>query len=164
MAEGEFWKGVQEELGKQFVKALVEESTNPSLSSLSRWCHNGNGNACLETGLHYVDNKDYSLAYHYFKKGCDLNHAAACAGLGQLYENGDGVYQDYAYAGELYKKSCDMPDADGASMGCHGLARLYYYPNTNRTDKATAERYYRKACNSDRLPMAEACDILRRYY
>ena len=45
---------------------------------------------------------------------------AGCVNLGYLYENGQGVAQDFAVR-DLYQKACD-----GDMDGCGNLAALYF--------------------------------------
>jgi len=50
-----------------------------------------------------------------------MGNANGCYSLGFLYDNGQGVNQDYIKAAELFKKSCDM----GYANGCYSLGLLY---------------------------------------
>ena len=47
------------------------------------------------------------------QKACDDGNAISCGSLGFLYDNGQGVRQDYKKASELYSKACDMGEAGG---------------------------------------------------
>jgi len=47
-----------------------------------------------------------------------MGNANGCYSLGLLYDNGQGVNQDYTKAAELFKKTCGM----GIAQGCKAYA------------------------------------------
>lgn len=74
-------------------------------SKLRSECENGDKQSC----------KTLVFIYAYF---ClDENNAIGCHNLGALYNNGQGVRQDFKKASELYQKACDL----GAGEGCFNL-------------------------------------------
>ena len=58
--------------------------------------------------------------------------------LGQQYENGDGVEQDYAKAMEYYLSAAEA----GNGEGMRRVGRLYQYGNGAETDYALAMEWY----------------------
>src|SRR5688572_16500630 len=56
-----------------------------------------------------------------YSKACDGGDASACATLGVMYAEGQGVAEDEERAAALYQKACDR----GAAGGCSGLAYMY---------------------------------------
>ena len=55
------------------------------------------------------------------QKACDGGNTISCDYIGFLYDNGQGIGQDYKKDRELYSKACDM----GNAMGCYILGILY---------------------------------------
>ncbi len=84
------------------------------------------------------------------QQACDQGDANECENLGQMYEDGQGVPKNMAYAAKLYAKACD----GGNGSGCHDLGLLYGRSN-NAQDKAFAAQMMIKAC---REGYAGACD------
>ena len=64
-----------------------------------------------------LDDKVKSL-----EKDCNGGNAGACVDLGLMYDNGEGVKQDYKKAVEFFQKACDGGDA----AGCHNLGIRYH--------------------------------------
>ncbi|MEE3705544.1 hypothetical protein V2I29_08185 [Campylobacter sp. CX2-8023-23] len=54
---------------------------------------------------------------------CDNGDMIACYNLGVLYDDGNGVKQNYQKAAKLYQKSCD----NNHILSCAALGRLYIY-------------------------------------
>ncbi|MEE3745253.1 tetratricopeptide repeat protein [Campylobacter porcelli] len=54
---------------------------------------------------------------------CDNGDMDACYNLGVLYDDGNGVKQNYQKAAKLYQKSCD----NNHILSCAALGRLYIY-------------------------------------
>ena len=52
---------------------------------------------------------------------CDDGNATACNDLGLLYQNGEGVTQDYTRAASLYEIACN----GGYAKGCFNLGFTY---------------------------------------
>ena len=57
----------------------------------------------FELGLEAYNKGEFDKAAKQWQKACDDNVALACHNLGFLYEDGEGVKQDYHKAAELYK-------------------------------------------------------------
>jgi TPR repeat protein len=78
-------------------------------------------------------------AAEWYRRASDAGHAVARSSLGNMYETGDGVPQDYAQAVALYRSA--MPD-DPWSFGY--LAHLYDEGLGVKQDYAEAMRLYRQ--------------------
>ena len=63
--------------------------------------------------------------------------------LGLMYNNGNGVRQDYAKAMEWYTKAANQGHADAQA----NLGYIYQYGNGVRQDYAKAREWYLKAAN-----------------
>jgi TPR repeat protein len=55
----------------------------------------------------------YFRAVELFQKACDGGEAAGCSWIGEMYESGEEIKQDFQKALEWYGKACDLRDADG---------------------------------------------------
>jgi len=78
-----------------------------------------------------------------YKGECDGGSAVGCYNLGLMYNNGQGVKQDYFIAGDLYKKACDV----GFAEGCLNLGMLYDNGQGVKQDYFIAGDLYKKACD-----------------
>jgi TPR repeat protein len=78
------------------------------------------------------------------KKACDAGNAKGCLLLAFMYEDGQGVRQDYFKAAKLYTKACDA----GEAKGCLLLAFMYEDGKGVRKDESIAKEYYGKACDN----------------
>lgn len=92
--------------------------------------------------------QDYYNAKKYYEIACnkgngDAAQAESCFRLGIMYDNGQGVRQDYHRAYEPYKKACDMKNAPA----CNNLGVLYDRGQGVRQNLSTAKQYYGKACD-----------------
>lgn len=85
----------------------------------------------------------------------DVIGANSCHNLGLLYQNGEGVRQDYAKAFEYYKKSCELE----SPAGCNNLGVAYDFGQGVRQDFLLAKQYYGKACD---LGSQKACDNYKK--
>ena len=82
---------------------------------------------------------------------CNNGDMKACSSLGNLYDKGKGVEQNYQKAFQLYQKACD----GGDSEGCYNLGVLYENGYGVKKDNAIAKEYYGKACD---LGLQKGCD------
>ena len=63
----------------------------------------------------------YESAFPYCEKACSKDDGGGCARLGELYDKGRGVKQDYQQAKTYYEKACSKDDG----LGCAWLGALY---------------------------------------
>ena len=73
-----------------------------------------------ELGSEAYDKGDYQKATELYQKACDGGEAAGCSNLGFLYENGQGVKQNFSTAKQYYGKACDL----GLQLGCDNYRKL----------------------------------------
>ncbi|WP_314991161.1 tetratricopeptide repeat protein [uncultured Campylobacter sp.] len=73
-----------------------------------------------ELGNEAYDKGDYQKAAELYQKACDSGEAFGCTSLGFLYENGQGVKQNFSTAKQYYGKACDL----GLRLGCGDYRRL----------------------------------------
>lgn len=74
----------------------------------------------VHEGIISANHGNYQMAAQQFKKACDGENASGCYNLGFLYENGQGVKQNYFKAKEFYGKACD----GGVEIGCKDYSIL----------------------------------------
>lgn len=121
----------------------------------------GDNRGCAYLGNIYIKFQDYYNAKKYFEIACNNGNdeylqAVSCYNLGFMYSNGEGVYQDYNKARELYKKACDLKEG----VACNNLGGLYYEGQGVRQNLSTAKQYYGKACD---LGEQLGCDNYKKY-
>ena len=73
-----------------------------------------------ELGNEAYDKGDYQKAAELYQKACDGKVALGCSDLGVLYENGQGVKQNFSTAKQYYGKACDL----GFQLGCDNYRML----------------------------------------
>lgn len=99
----------------------------------------------------YGVKKDYTKARENYEKalGINPNYSRALFHLGNIYEQGLGVTQDYSIAGAYYIKAVNNGDIDSILR----LANFYYDGRGVTQDDTTAlnlyETWYGKALNAD---------------
>ncbi|WP_307752988.1 tetratricopeptide repeat protein, partial [Neisseria gonorrhoeae] len=71
-------------------------------------------------------------------------NAAAQFNLGVMYENGQGVRQDYVQAVQWYRKASEQGDAQAQ----YNLGLMYYDGRGVRQDLALAQQWLGKACQN----------------
>ncbi|MGX3044388.1 tetratricopeptide repeat protein [Helicobacter sp. T3_23-1056] len=122
-------------------------------------CDKGIYEACYALSAFFIEERDFFNAKKNFEILCDKSNSSfkgdACALLGTMYVNGEGVRQDYNRAFEYYKKSCELK----SPAGCNNLGVAYYFGQGVREDFSLAKQYYGKACD---LGSQKACDNYKR--
>lgn len=108
----------------------------------------GDNSAYYLLGVSYFNLKDYFNTKKYFEISCNegnynTHQIDSCYNLGLMYNDGQGVRQDYQKAAELYKKACDMK----YSEACNNLGVLYINGHGVSQNRYIAKLYYDKACN-----------------
>lgn len=115
--EAYYRQGESQELAKNFPKAV---------KSYLRAAKMGHTAAQSRLGLWYAEGrgqlaKDTAQARYWAEQAAAKNDAQAQNILGLMYENGDGVRQDYARALSLYRQSA----LQGHRGGSYNLAMMY---------------------------------------
>ena len=72
-----------------------------------------------DCGVRIMRNQ-YSEAFTFCQKACNLNEGSGCFALGYFYMDGVGVRQNYQTAKEYYRKACDL----GVQEGCDNYWEL----------------------------------------
>lgn len=91
----------------------------------------GNVHAQLWLGVYHEDgrdgvSRDYSEALKWLSMAAKQGQPDAQVMLGQMYENGEGVPQDYSSAAYWYRKAADHTvNLGGAGLGANNLLQLY---------------------------------------
>ena len=97
----------------------------------------------LEDGLAALERGDKALAVQWFRKAADQGNAGGQFMLGNMYDNGQGVPQDYVLAMQWYRKAADQGDA----MAQNNLGNMYDNGQGVPKDYALAVQWYRKAAD-----------------
>ncbi|MGX3045481.1 tetratricopeptide repeat protein [Helicobacter sp. T3_23-1056] len=104
----------------------------------------GNNSGYNSLGSVYIELKDYVNAKKYYEIGCNIvGIAESCHNLGVMYDEGQGVRQDYDKARGLWTKACDMDYANS----CHNLGYLYFKGLGVKQELFIAMVFYSKACD-----------------
>ena len=124
----------QEWLNDELVPQLDECSHNPS--------------KCVSLGYAYSNGTDgkqqnKKIAARLYQFGCDGGTAFGCSNLGNMYDTGKGVSQDYGRAFELYKQGCD----GGNAGGCSNLGNMYRKGKGVSQDYGRAFELYKQGCD-----------------
>ena len=77
------------------------------------------------------------------QKKCDGGDRNGCFDLGVIYDNGQGLKQNYFKAAEFYQKSCKRGDA----RGCFNLGASYENGKGIYQSDEKALKFYGKACD-----------------
>ncbi|HFA6506840.1 TPA: sel1 repeat family protein [Neisseria gonorrhoeae] len=77
-------------------------------------------------------------------QAAEQGNAAAQFNLGVMYENGQGVRQDYVQAVQWYRKASEQGDAQAQ----YNLGLMYYDGRGVRQDLALAQQWLGKACQN----------------
>ncbi|EMU3502697.1 sel1 repeat family protein [Neisseria gonorrhoeae] len=77
-------------------------------------------------------------------QAAEQGNAAAQFNLGVMYENGQGVRQDYVQAVQWYRKASEQGDAQAQ----YNLGLMYYDGRGVRQDLALAQQRLGKACQN----------------
>jgi hypothetical protein len=114
-----------------------------ALPLFTRACDDGDPQGCRFAGGTYVFGGDgievnATLGGQYLSRGCEGGVMRACANLGSLYAQGNGVTQDRAKAFALYSKAC----AAGDSVGCGDLGQAYENGDAVGKDAGRAKEFY----------------------
>ena len=97
----------------------------------------------LKEGLALYGLKRYEEARPLLQKACDGGAMDGCNSLGVLFENGQGVSEDFAQARILHQKACDGGEMDG----CADLGGLYLLGLGGPKDELQARELFQKACD-----------------
>ncbi|ENW3249005.1 sel1 repeat family protein [Neisseria gonorrhoeae] len=77
-------------------------------------------------------------------QAAEQGNAAAQFNLGVMYENGQGVRQDYVQAVQWYRKASEQ----GGAQAQYNLGLMYYDGRGVRQDLALAQQWLGKACQN----------------
>ena len=110
----------------------------------------------FELGLEAYDKGKFDKAAKQWQKACEADVSESCSNLGVLYENGQGVQQDFHKAAKLFEKACD----DGYSQSCNNLGNLYSKGQSVKQDHLKAAKLWQKACDDEISPSCSNLGVL----
>lgn len=96
----------------------------------------------VDSGLYFAMKGDFTKAKELWEHACFMGDSNGCNNLGNLYESGQGVEQNYSEANDLYKLTCDTQVA----RGCFNLGLSYAKGNGVDKDIIKAKNLFAKAC------------------
>lgn len=88
---------------------------------------------------------DYSKAFEWWLKAAKQGNESAQFNIGKMYENGDGVEQNFTKAVEWYSKAAEQGDG----FAQHYLGEAYFYGFNVAKDNAKALYWLKKAADND---------------
>ena len=94
-------------------------------------------------GQYFNSSKNFAGAVQWYRKAADQGDADAQNNLGNMYDFGHGVPQDYAQALQWYRKAADQ----GNAYGLFNLGAMYDSGQGVPQDYAQALQWYRKAAD-----------------
>jgi hypothetical protein len=97
--------------------------------------------ADYQAGLDAYESGDYGAAFREFKLPADQGFASAQYNLGFMYENGQGVSQNYKEAVRWYRKAAEQ----GHASAQNNVGLMYKNGQGVAQDYKEAVRWYRKA-------------------
>jgi TPR repeat protein len=103
------------------VKKMIQELMIENELKHQQLLEKGDASAQTEEGKRNEDKRDLKSALEWYEKAALQNHPEAIRNLGQLYEHGSGVLQNYETAKYYYEKSANM----GNSRAAHNIGLLY---------------------------------------
>lgn len=128
------WEEINSDESKSDVIALYKEAIkNGSTISMYNLGHN------FDIG--YKVNRDYMVAYDYYRMAAEQNHADAQAELGWMYEKGNGVSQDYYKSAYWY----DLAAKNNHLVAMVNLGNHYMNGNGVECNKEKGFSLYMKA-------------------
>ena len=118
----------------------LELSRKPSVIPVMPLLANTSQDA-LTAALAALDQHNYDTAAELWRPLANQGNADAQYNLGIMYENGNGVPQDYAEAVTWFRKAADQ----GNTKAQYGLGVMYENGNGVPQDYAEAVKWFRKA-------------------
>ena len=88
--------------------------------------------------------RDYSICCNWLEKAAEQGDTWGQVWLGEMYEEGKGVQQDFVKARELFEKSA----AQGNPFAQFTLGIWYFYGKGVVQNKVTAKEWFGKACDN----------------
>jgi len=120
-------------------------------------CAGGDGEDEFNAGLALYHKGDHTGALLKWRDAAGKGNANAMFNIGVLYDQGQGVKQDYAEAMRWWRKAADKGVADAMS----NIGVLYEQGQGVEQDYAEAMRWYRKAADKGHATAKAALQRLR---
>ena len=98
-----------------------------------------------DTGLNAYNSGDFTTALEVWKIVAERGDADAQFGLGYMYDNGEGVLQDYEEAAKWYRKAAEQ----GNAYAQYNMGVSYEQGQGVPQDSKEAFKWYLKAPNKE---------------
>jgi hypothetical protein len=122
--------------------AMREKDEAGQINWFSKGCFGGHASSCSMAGDRFRLAKEFTKAFTFTKRACDLGDAIGCDRLAITYIKGEGTAKDVSKGVELFEKQC----RSGKSIGCTSLAREYESGKNLTKDFGLAEKWFKAAC------------------
>ncbi|MBN9298015.1 MAG: SEL1-like repeat protein [Filimonas sp.] len=113
----------------------------PAVKASAAITENVRATQLMDSAFDFDQNGLYTKAMVYYKKAAALGNLDAQNNIGVLYENGQGVKQNYSEAAKWYQQAAGKGHVDAE----RNLGDLYMYGNGVTQNPAEAMKWYRKA-------------------
>jgi TPR repeat protein len=143
------WKVIERRCDAKDIQACFDLAQMYWTGAVTGWWEDTKGMEAFRRGLAI----DQEKAHTSQENACNAGKAVACDSLALMYNDGEGVPQDWAKAATLYQKACNAGNANG----CNNLGRMYINGKGVAQDKAKAASLYQQACDGGN---AWGCDNL----
>ena len=148
-------------LGMRHVRQeLKEPSLTKAFELFQKSCEANVYAACNQLAWLYMSNNEDSvnaglpvhdgMAFKYYLKACDGKYGLACANLGQILKNGQGVTPHLKSAIQRFEQACELKNPDG----CWYLSKMFQSGDGVQLHEGQATDYRVKACG---FGMKSAC-------
>jgi TPR repeat protein len=125
--------------------AIKSGNYDEAMSYFKTGCEkDGDKYSCHNFGAYSHRNEDYVQALIYLKKACGMRYEESCKALGNIYNDGDGVTQDYKEALNYYEQACYT--AYNYSSNCAKAAEFYKNGIGTAKNEAKAQSILERSC------------------
>ena len=147
------------EIAKENAEKLVAQGVKPATLTTTKTTtpQQETSSSNLQKALDYYlglngVKRDNHIAFHYMKLAAEEDHeqVAYCM-LGQMYENGYGVDNDYKAALQNYEKGTEGSDPSWSNWATTQIAMMYYHGHGMEKNVAKAKQML--------LPLAQKGDM-----
>jgi TPR repeat protein len=108
--------------------------------------------------VYYFDRKDPAEAAKWYRKAAEQGFGLAICAIGQMYEKGDGVIQDYVQAVNWYRRAAET----GIGEGQYRLGLMYYEGQGVPQDYVAAYMWFNLAAAGQPSVPPNGVDMLYR--
>jgi uncharacterized protein len=153
-----YWEGH----GVEKDKATAIDYSHKGQSAMEQLAKNGNVWTQYVLATSYANKElfnDKQKAAQYYTDACNGGSGRSCNYIGVMYNNGDGIAQDFVKASQFYSKGCTLLNP----YSCHNLAWRYQKGEGVKKDMKKAAELYTKAILNGKDEDIDTMGILLQY-